>query len=107
MIYEVRFLSKELENEYTALEKSNPRLHKAIKKGIEKLKMNRLAGRKIPREQVSKRFVRLYGTTNFWKLDLSREWRLIYTIAGDSIRILSIILCWFDSHKQYEKEVYI
>ena len=106
MNYEVIFVSKELEREYESLKKIDPKLHKAITKAINKLKVDRRAGQKIPVEQVSKRYVNLYDTKHFWKISLSREWRLIYTIAGDHIRILTIILSWYTDHKKYRKDVY-
>ncbi|UCD02861.1 MAG: type II toxin-antitoxin system RelE/ParE family toxin [Candidatus Aenigmatarchaeota archaeon] len=106
MTYEVRFITKDLEKAYDSLKKIDPVLHKSITKAIDKLKVNRRAGQKIPKEQVSKTYSKLYGTEHFWKLKLSREWRLIYTIAGDQIRILTIILNWYTDHKQYRKEVY-
>ena len=104
----VKFLSKELESEYDKLKAANPELHKAITRAIEKLKLNRLAGRRIKDEQVSKRYLSLYGAQHFWKLDLNREWRLIYTLTGGGaeVRILAIILAWYTDHKQYQKEVY-
>ncbi len=48
---------------------------------------------------------------NFWcaknlgfcAYDLPSAWRLIYTIESDEIKIVSIILEWFD-HKDYEKK---
>lgn len=106
MIHEVRFASRELEKEYESLKDTDPVLHKAITKVINKLKINRRAGQKIPTDHVSKRYVSLYGTKHFWKIKLNREWRLIYTIAGDRIRILTIILSWYTDHKKYIKEVY-
>ena len=35
--------------------------------------------------------------------NLPNAWRLVYTIKEDEIRILSIILEWFN-HKDYEKK---
>lgn len=106
MSYEVRFVSKEIEDEYDRLKETDMPLYKAITKGIEKLKLNRRSGQKIPAGQVSKKYIQLYGTRHFWKLKLSREWRLIYSIAGNQVRIITVILSWFNDHKQYRKEVY-
>jgi hypothetical protein len=43
-----------------------------------------------------------YKITNLWKLNLSRGWRLIYTLKSDDIAVYCIILDMFD-HKGYEK----
>lgn len=74
MTYEVRFISKELEREYESLKKMNLQLYKSITKAINKLKINRRSGQKIPKEQVSDKYINLYGTKHFWKIKLSREW---------------------------------
>lgn len=106
MSYEVRFVSKEIEDEYDNLKETDELLHKAITKAIEKLKLNRRAGQKIPVDQISKKYIELYGTRHFWKLKLNREWRLIYSVAGNQVKIITVILTWFNDHKQYRKEVY-
>ena len=103
MKYDVRFVSKELEDEYNSIKNTDTVLYKSIEKSIEKLKVNRRAGQKIPVDQVSKKYVSLYGTTHFWKIKLNREWRLIYTIAGNHIRILTVILSWFTDQKKVYK----
>jgi len=103
----VKFFSKELESEYHKLKTTNPELHKAITKAIEKLKSDRLTGRRIKDEQVSKRYLGIYGARHFWRIELNREWRLIYTLAGtNKLMVVAIILNWYTDHKQYKKEVY-
>lgn len=106
MTYSVVFFSKELEKRYDELEKSNPKLYKSLSKTIEKLKINRLSGQKIPVDRISKKYIALYGTNHFWRIKLNDEWRLIYTIKGNEIEILTVILEWYVDHKKYQKEVY-
>ena len=36
------------------------------------------------------------------KCNLPDGWRLVYTLAGNEIEIISILLEWF-SHKEYER----
>lgn len=38
---------------------------------------------------------------NLWKYNLSRSWRLVYTIARDG-DIVVVVLEWF-SHEEYER----
>ena len=49
-----------------------------------------------------RKYVQEYSITNLWKYDLPDAWRLIYTIGSDELKIVNIILEWFD-HKEYEK----
>ena len=45
-------------------------------------------------------YIQKYGVNNIWKYNLPNAWRLIYTIAGNEVMIVSIILEWL-SHKDY------
>jgi hypothetical protein len=43
-----------------------------------------------------------YGIDNLWKYDLPGAWRLLYSVSGDKIEVMAIILEWLN-HKKYEK----
>ena len=45
----------------------------------------------------------LYEVSNLWKVNLSKSWRMIYTIRGSSVEIVSFVLDIID-HKTYEKK---
>ena len=55
MTNDVRFFDKGIEKSYDELEKSNPDLFKLISKTIEKLKVKRVVGKKIPNTRISKK----------------------------------------------------
>ena len=42
------------------------------------------------------------GIDNLWKYDLPKAWRLLYSIVGNEIRIIAIVIEWV-SHKEDEK----
>ena len=48
-------------------------------------------------------YVVKYGVTNLWKLNLDRYWRMIYTIVGDEVRLVSVIIEVLD-HKKYNRK---
>jgi len=77
-------------------------LYKFIDRAIDDLKQNPTCGIKIPKKMWPKVYVQKYRITNLWKYDLPNAWRLIYTVESDKVKIMSIILEWFD-HKGYEK----
>jgi len=58
---------------------------------------------KIQREKWPREYVVKYNITNLWKYNLPNGWRLIYTIRGSEVEIISVILEWF-SHKEYERK---
>jgi len=108
-LYEVRF-SMGFSKEYAKL-KARVRggdgearyLVKIIDKGIAKLELDREAGKRIPKRLIPHEYVAKYGVTNLWKLDLDRYWRMIYTIVGDEVRLVSVILEVLN-HKKYDRK---
>lgn len=77
-------------------------LYKFILRAISDLKENPFVGIKIPSKVWSKEYIREYKITNLYKYDLPNGWRLIYTVKGNQLEILSLIIEWFD-HKDYER----
>ena len=101
----VAFISKKLKAEFESLkegEYEERKLYKFIDRAIDDIKKNPTCGTKIPKKLWPKIYIKNYNITNLWKYNLPDVWRLIYTIESDEIRIMNIILEWFN-HKQYEK----
>ena len=73
-----------------------------IERAIKDLKENPLIGIKIQSKLWPKEYIQKFSITNLRKYDLPNGWRLIYTLEGTRIEIVSIILEWF-SHKEYER----
>ena len=102
----VAFMSNSLKKNYESLGKGNfsdKQLYKFINRPINDLKQNPLYGTKIPKKLWPKEYLKKYKITNLWKYDLPNAWRLIYTLETDEIRIVSIVLEWFN-HKIYERK---
>jgi mRNA-degrading endonuclease YafQ of YafQ-DinJ toxin-antitoxin module len=79
------------------------KLVKLIEKGINKLKYDYKYGDHVSKERIPKEYVQKYGVKNLWKLDLSSFWRLIYTVRGSEIEVISVILEVLD-HKKYDRK---
>jgi Txe/YoeB family toxin of Txe-Axe toxin-antitoxin module len=101
----VAFISQKLKEQFEYLKHGkfeDKQLYAFIDRAIDDLKANPLCGIKIAKNLWPKEYVQKYQITNLWKYDLPNAWRLIYTIETDEVKIVSIILEWFD-HKEYEK----
>lgn len=101
----VAFISQKLKEQFEHLKQGkfeDKRLYTFIDRAIDDLKVNPTCGIKIAKHLWPKEYIQKYQITNLWKYDLPNAWRLIYTIETDEIKIVSIILEWFD-HKEYEK----
>ena len=102
--------SKEFSEEYAKLKRRAESgrgearyLVKIIDKGVAKLKRDREAGKRIPKRLIPREYVVKYGVTNLWKLNLDRYWRMIYTIVGDEVRLVNIIIEVLN-HKKYDRK---
>lgn len=78
------------------------RLAWQIRRAIDTLTKDPFAGVAVPRRLWPKEYVRKFSIDNLRKYDLPDGWRLLYTIHGSEIEIVSVILEWC-SHKEYEK----
>lgn len=77
-------------------------LFNAIKQKIEFLKENPSYGFHIPKDRIPCLYFKVYDVNNLWKINLPAGWRLIYTIRGSEVEILSIVLDIYN-HRTYEK----
>ena len=103
-------LSQEFAKEFANLQKRVEKgegeaeyLLKLIDKGIARLVENYESGQKIQKKLWPRYYVRKYGINNLWRLRLDNYWRMIYTVIGERVRIVAIILEVLD-HKEYNKK---
>jgi hypothetical protein len=75
----------------------------SIKQKIEFLKHNPEYGIHIEKKKIPKEYVEKFDAENLWKVDLSGYWRMIYTIRGSEVEILTVVLDIID-HKRYDKK---
>jgi hypothetical protein len=64
----------------------------SIKQKIELLRDNPEYGFHIPKDRIPKEYIRDYDVNNLWKVNLSGAWRMVYTIRGSEVEIISLIL---------------
>jgi hypothetical protein len=80
---------------------SNHTLLDSINDKILLLKENPQYGVHIPKDRIPKEYIIRYDVENLWKINLAGAWRMIYTIRGSEVEIISLILDIFD-HEKYE-----
>lgn len=104
-IKEVTFAEQNLKESYEALSEGrfeDKELYKFITRAKEDLIKDPLCGIRVPARLFPKEYVQKYGITNLWKYDLPNGWRLLYTVVGNEVKIVSVILEWM-THKEYER----
>jgi len=99
----VIFADDKIEKEFEKLDESDE-LKKYLKRAIKDIQINAFCGIQLPKRLIPKEYIQKYGVKNLWKYDLPDGWRIIYSITTPTkIHIVSIILEWFTSHKEYER----
>ena len=92
--------SKEFSAFYKSLKPNNP-LQKNINDAMDLLKQNPTIGHRIAEKLWPKKYIQKYGINNLFRYSLGSNWRMIYTIVGDSNEMVCSILEVLD-HKSYD-----
>ena len=102
---QISFINKKTELLYNELKQGryeDKKLYAWLESAFKNLKDNQEAGIKIPKKLWPIEYIQNYEITNLWKYNLPQGWRLVYTIETQEIRVIAIIIEWFD-HKGYER----
>ncbi len=105
IIKKVAFADEKLKEDFEKLANGKfeeKQLYKFINRAINDLKENPFCGKRIGKRLAPERYIHKYNINEIWKYDLPEGWRLIYSVIGDQIEIVSLILEWFN-HKDYER----
>ena len=98
----VVFSDSSLKESFEELGKSDPRLSKEIEKAMNDICADSFVGRNVKKKLIPKSLIQKYGINNLWIYNLRKDWRLLYSIEGDNIEVLAIVLDWMN-HKEYER----
>jgi len=102
---EVQFVDEHLKKAYEELKSGkteDKHLYGALSEAFNAIQKNAFCGIQIPKKLIPHIYIKKYGIRNLWKYNLPNAWRLLYSIEGAEIKIISIILEWMD-HKNYER----
>jgi hypothetical protein len=59
-------------------------------------------GIQVPKRLIPKVYITKYGIDNLWKFNFHKNWRLMYSVAGDGKHVVTLVLEWLP-HKEYER----
>ena len=77
-------------------------LLRSINRVRDLLKQNPFAGDQVKKKQIPPKYIQKFDIDNVWRIELADRWRLVYTITGNQIEIITFIMDIFD-HKDYDK----
>jgi hypothetical protein len=75
---------------------------KSLEVTITNIKNNPNYGNKISRKYLNKNIINKYKTNKILRVELVGFWRLLYTLKGNEVEIIVIILDFMD-HKEYSE----
>jgi len=64
--------------------------------------MDPFCGIQVPKRLIPKLYMSKYGFDNLWKFNFHKNWRLMYSVAGDGTQVVALILEWLP-HEEYER----
>jgi mRNA-degrading endonuclease RelE of RelBE toxin-antitoxin system len=96
----VQFANEKVKEAFEKLE--DPLLKKFLERALLDIEENPFCGIQIPKKQIPKDYCKKWDIHNAWKYNLPNAWRLIYSIKGGEVIIITIVLEWLD-HKEYER----
>lgn len=105
MISKIVFADKKVKTAYEKLRVSateDRTLYEWLTRAFEDLEKDAFCGIQLPKKLIPKEYIKKYGVDNLWKYDLPNAWRLLYSVAGDKVIVISIIIEWLP-HKKYER----
>src|SRR3989338_9793299 len=97
---EIQFANENILKAYNDL--TDEKLKKFIGRALHDIKENPFCGIQIPKRLIPEEYTSKFNVKNLWKYNLPDAWRLIYSIEGGEIVVMTIILEWMD-HKGYER----
>ncbi len=98
----VVLVDKKLENLLNKAKNDEPQVYKFLNRAFDDLKKDPTCGIQIPKNLIPKYYIQRYGIDNLWKYNLPNAWRLMYSIKGSDISILTVVLEWLP-HKEYDR----
>ena len=102
---ELHFADENLKKAFESLKNSDTEdkmLYEWLSRAFDDIQKNVFCGIQVLKNLIPKEYVQKYNAKNLWKYNLPNAWRLLYSIEGRDVKIISIVLEWLD-HKNYER----
>jgi hypothetical protein len=77
-------------------------LHGKVQNEFDKVKEDRFAGDKVPKDRIPRYYRKKWGVDNLYVDDLGPDWRFIYTIEFDGVGP-GVVALDVLTHKEYDK----
>ena len=102
----IYFADEQVREAFLALQASQDpgerRLAELLVRALGRIAADAFCGLQVPKKLIPKDYHKKYGPLkNLWKYNLTRSWRLMYTVARDD-GVNAVIIEWLD-HTGYDR----
>ncbi|MEA3413948.1 MAG: hypothetical protein U9Q99_00265 [Nanoarchaeota archaeon] len=98
----IQFANEKIKKAFDKLQEENLKMYEIILRAFKDIEENVFCGIQVPKKLIPKEYFKKFNIKNVWKYNLPDAWRLIYSVEGKNLLILSIVLEWMDN-KTYER----
>jgi hypothetical protein len=98
----LRYADEKIKESIEKLELKDVEMHRHVMNALMNIQDDPVCGIKIPQRLIPNEWKNKYLINNLYKYNLPNAWRLFYSLAGDRIELIAIILGCFN-HKDYER----
>jgi len=98
----LKYADERIKKDLEKLKQRDPNFYEYISNALRNIQEDPVCGIKIPQRLIPKEWIKKFGIDNLYKYNLPNGWRLFYSLIGNEIEVIAIILRFMD-HKEYER----
>jgi len=96
----LEYVDEAIKKSLKKLKRKDKELYRHIENALRNIQEDPVCGIKIPIRLIPKEWKSKYNINNLYKYNLPNAWRLLYSLIGDRVEVIAIILGGYD-HKSY------
>ncbi len=98
----LKYADERIKKDLEKLKQRDPGFYEHISNALRNIQEDPVCGIKILQRLIPKEWIKKFEIDNLYKYNLPNGWRLFYSLIGNEIEVIGIILRFMD-HKEYER----
>ncbi len=98
----LKYADEKIKRDLEKVKERDNHFYEHITNALRNIQEDPVCGIKIPQRLIPKEWIKKFSIDNLYKYNLTDGWRLFYSLIGNEIEVIAIILR-FTNHKEYER----
>ena len=98
----LKYADEKIKKELEKLKEKDTNFYEHIANALRNIQEDPVCGIKISQKLIPKEWIKRFGINNLYKYNLPNAWRLFYSLIGNEVELIAIVLR-FMNHKEYER----